>query len=133
MALPFRTCLAATILLLGGCQTVFDAVGVAVPLTASESRNYNGSYQGRVRQLVSGPGCPTEDAERVVMVGDGVLWYAYSPVTLFASAIRYDGTIDDVSGNTHLTGRVEGDHLIAMVESPLCKTQLSMHFILNRS
>ncbi len=64
----------------GGCQTAFDLVGVATPLTAGESRQYNGSYQGRVRQIsATGPGCPTENAERVIMVGDGVLWYAYTP------------------------------------------------------
>ena len=135
MALPFRAALAAAaILSLGGCQTAFDAVGVAVPLTASESHQFDGSYQGRVTQLsATGPGCPTEQAERVVMVGDGVLWYAYSPVTLFAAPIHYDGSIDDMSGNTHLTGQVKGDQLDATVESPNCRTRLSMHYILNRS
>ncbi len=124
--------LTATALLLGGCQTVFDAVGVTIPLTASESRAYNGSYQGQITQVsATGPGCPTEHGERVIMVGDGVLWYAYSPVTLFASPVDYDGTIDAVSGVSHMTGRVVGDHLEATVKTPNCETQLSMNYIYN--
>ena len=126
--------LTATTLLLGGCQTVFDAVGVAVPLSAGESRAYNGSYQGRITQVAAtGPGCPNERGERVIMVGDGVLWYAYNPVTLFTSPVNYDGTIDAVSGNSHMTGRVVGNHLEATVKSPNCETQLSMDYILNHS
>ncbi len=124
--------LTATALLLGGCQTVFDAVGVAVPLTAGEARSFNGSYQGQITQVsATGPGCPTEHGERVIMVGDGVLWYAYNPVTLFASPVSYDGTIDAVSGVSHMTGRVVGDHLDATVKSPVCETRLSMDYIYN--
>ncbi len=136
MGSPFRTAAAAMTLAfaLGGCQTTFDLVGVAVPLSAHESRQYNGSYQGSVRQVFAkGPGCPTENAERVLMVGDGVLWYAYTPVVFFASPIDYDGKVDSVSGNTHMTGQVTGNHLDATVESPLCKTQLSMDFVYNHS
>ena len=124
----------ATALLLGGCQTVFDAVGVAVPLTAGESRAFNGSYQGTITQVsATGPGCPTEHGERVIMVGDGVLWYAYNPITLFTSPVNYDGTIDAVSGNAHMIGRVVGDHLEATVKSPDCETRLSMNYIYNHS
>ena len=141
MAMPFRLASAAVLGLLGGCQSslnapsqvVFDAVGVAVPLTASEARKYDGSYQGRITQLAGGPGCPNEQAERVIMVGDGVLWYAYTPVVLFASPVAYDGTIDATSGATHMTGQVRGDRLTAMIESPTCKTRLSMRYIYNRS
>ncbi len=50
------------------------------------------------------------------MVGDGVLWYAYSPVTLFTSPVSYDGTIDASSGTAHMTGRVRGNHLEAIGE-----------------
>ncbi len=55
------------------------------------------------------------------------------PVVLFTSPVAYDGKIDAVSGNTHMTGRVSGDHLEALIESPTCKTQLSMDYILNHS
>ncbi len=135
MAKPLHAAiLAAAALSLGGCQTVFDTVGVAVPLSASETRSYNGSYQGTITQVVaSGAGCPTERGERVIMVGDGVLWYAYTPVTLFESPVNYDGTIDAVSGTSHMTGRVVGDHLDAMVKSPNCETKLSMDYIYNHS
>ncbi len=136
MGLPFRTALTtaaplAAALLLGGCQTVFDAVGVTVPLSAGEMRVYDGSYQGRVRQVAAGPGCPTEDGERVLMVGDGVLWYAYSPVTFFASPVRYDGVIEADSGDTHMTGAITGNHLEATVKSASCETKLSMNYIFN--
>ena len=121
MAKPFCAALAATALLLGGCQTVFDAVGVAEPLSASATRAYNGSYQGDITQLAAnGPGCPTEHGESVIMVGDGVLWYAYNPVTLFESPVSYDGTIDAVSGTSHMTGRVVGNHMLSTVKSPTC-------------
>ena len=54
MAPLFRPALAVfAVLLTAGCQTVFDAVGVAVPLSAQESRKFDGSYQGRVRQAAS--------------------------------------------------------------------------------
>ena len=133
MASLFRPAVAVfAMLLLGGCQTVFDAVGVAVPLSAQETRVFNGSYQGYVHQVsATGPGCPTEDAERVIMVGDGVLWYAYTPVTFFTTPINYDGTLDAMSGNTHMVGRVTGNHLEATVQSPTCKTRLSMDYVYN--
>ena len=135
MPMPFRSALfAAAALSLGGCQTTFDLVGVAVPLSASESRDFNGSYQGSIRQVAAtAPGCPTEHGEKVIMVGDGVLWYAYSPVILFTSPVQYDGTIDATSGNARMEGRVQGNHLEATVTSPTCKTSLSMNFILNHS
>ncbi len=135
MAKPFCTALfAAAALLLGGCQTVFDAVGVAVPLSASESRVFNGSYQGYIRRVAAtGPGCPIDQGEVVIMVGDGVLWYAYSPVTFFESPVNYDGTIDAVSGDSHMTGRVVGNHLEAIVTSPNCESKLSMNYIYNHS
>lgn len=117
---------------LGGCQTSFDLVGVAVALSAGESRVYNGSYQGDITQVkANGPGCPREHGEKVIMVGDGVLWYAYSPVTFFTSPIGYDGRINALSGNTRMTGRVVGNHLDAVVKSPTCETRLSMDYILN--
>ena len=105
-----------------------------MPLTAQEARDYNGSYQGTIRQVAAiGPGCPTEHGQKVIMVGDGVLWYAYSPVTLFTSPIQYNGTIDATSGPARMIGQVKGNHLDAMVTSPNCKTQISMDFILNHS
>ena len=135
VAKPFCTAIfAATALLLGGCQTTFDLVGVTVPLSARETRDYNGSYQGDIHQVIAtGPGCPTENAERVIMVGDGVLWYAYTPVTLFESPVSYDGRIDATSGTSHMTGQVVGNHLQATVKSPNCETQLSMDYIYNHS
>ena len=111
---------------------MFDSVGVAVPLTAGESRVYNGSYQGRISTVVAkSPACPLDRGERVIMIGDGVLWYGYNPVTLFAAPVAYDGSIDAVSGNTHLTGKITGDHLDAVVKSPDCETQFSMNYIYN--
>ncbi len=135
MPKPFRIALlAAATLSLGGCQTVFDLVGVAQPLSAQESRAYNGSYQGDIKQVsATGPGCPKETGEKVIMVGDGVLWYAYNPVTLFTSPVAYDGTIDASSGTAHMTGRVRGNHLDAVVKSPTCETRFSMDYILNHS
>jgi hypothetical protein len=136
---PFRTAASiataiSALVSLGGCQTTFDLVGVAQPLSASESRDYNGSYQGNIRQIsATAPGCPKEHGEKVIMVGDGVLWYAYSPVILFTSPIQYDGKIDATSGNARMEGQVTGNHLEATVTSPNCKTTLSLNFILNHS
>ncbi len=138
MPTPFRTAALAAAALsavsLGGCQTTFDLVGVAQPLSARESRDYNGSYQGDIRQVsATAPGCPKEHGEKVIMVGDGVLWYAYSPVILFTSPVEYDGKIDATSGNARMEGQVTGNHLNATVTSPTCKTTLSLDFILNHS
>ncbi len=113
-------------------QTIFDAVGVTVPLSAGELRIFNGSYQGYIRQVVAkGPSCPTEQGEKVIMVGDGVLWYAYSPVIYFTSPVQYDGTIDATSGTARMQGRVVGDHLAATVTTPECETRINMNYILN--
>ena len=126
--------LAATAALLCGCQTTFDLVGVTIPLQVSETRHWDGSYQGDIRQTAAtGPGCPNEHGERVLMVGDGVVWYAYTPVTFFAAPIRYDGTIETTSGSTTMTGKITGDDLNLLLKSPNCETRIAMHYIYNRS
>lgn len=126
--------LALASIALGGCETVFDLVGVAQPLLASQSHRFNGSYQGDI-DLVSatGTGCPASQGERVVMVGDGVLWYAYSPATLFTLPVAYDGVIDGRSGNVTMQGKIDGDHMDAVITSPTCQTSLSMTYIYNHS
>ena len=133
MPMPSRLALLAlAVLPVCGCQTVFDAVGVTVPLSAGETRVSNGSYQGYIRPAAAnGPACPVERGEKVIMVGDGVLWYAYSPVTFFTSPVEYDGKIDATSGNTRMTGRIKGDHLSATVKSPTCETRISMDYVYN--
>jgi hypothetical protein len=134
VAKPIHAAVFAAALLLCGCQTAFNAVGVAVPLSASESRKYDGSYQGYVTPVsATGPGCPVEKGEKVLMVGDGVLWYAYNPTTLFSSAIAYDGSINATSGTATMTGKVVGNHLEATVTSPQCQTQISMNYLYNHS
>lgn len=125
---------AAASLLLGGCQTVFDLVGVEMPLSASEARKYDGSYQGTIRQASqNGPACPGETGEKVVMIGDGVLWYAYTPNTVFAAPVRYDGVVDAASGPTTLKGKITGNTLDMTVQSPTCVTRMSMDYIYNHS
>ncbi len=133
-----RAALAPLVILgaLAGCsegpyQTAYDAVGVTLPLTAGAMHVFNGSYQGTIRQIKSGPGCPLEHGEKVIMVGDGVLWYAYSPTTYFTSPVEWDGTIDATSGDTRMEGRIKGDELRATVKSPLCETAIRMHYVLN--
>jgi hypothetical protein len=126
--------LAATTLLLGGCQAVFDLVGVEKPLSALEARNFDGSYQGDISQIAQGgTGCSSENGEKVIMVGDGVLWYAYSPTQLFTAPVRFDGTISAISGVTTLAGRISGNHLAMTIQSPTCQTSISMNFIYNHS
>ena len=133
MPMPFRLAVFALAALpLCGCQTVFNAVGVTVPLTAGEARVYNGSYQGYISRVsATAPGCPREPGERVLMVGDGVLWYAYSPAIFFTSPVLYDGTIDATSGDTTMKGRIKGDHLEATVKSPTCESRISMDYVYN--
>ena len=135
MVTPRRiAALLATALLLGGCQTTFDLVGVAVPLSASSSRVYDGSYQGYVRSVTStSPACPHEHGERVLMLGDGVLWYAYDPVTLFAAPVNSDGEMQSTVGTATLSGKITGNHLQAVVKSPSCESQISMDYIFNHS
>ena len=129
-----RTILALAALPVAGCQTTFDLVGVETPLSAQESRNFDGSYQGDIQQTAhNGPGCPIESGERVIMVGDGVLWYAYTPSTLFTVPIRYDGTLSGKSGDAVLDGRILGNHLEMTIQSPSCETALSMQYIYNHS
>ena len=126
--------MAATALLLGGCQTTFDLVGVAVPLSASQSRNYDGSYQGYITPVASaGPICPREHGERVLFLGDGVLWYAYNTTILFAASVSSDGRIQASEGDATLAGKITGNHLQATVKSPACESRISMDYIYNHS
>jgi len=142
-------CILVAVLLLGGCQTTFDLVGVAIPLSTEESHHYDGSYQGTVELVTDAdPTCRAGEPERVVMVGDGVLWYAYGPATLFSLPIAYDGTLGGKSGDATLTGRITGNHLEAVIKSPSgiigkrlavaiksppCEAVLSMDYIYNHS
>lgn len=129
-----RTTLAFAAVSLGGCQTTFDLVGVEQPLSAQESRSFDGSYQGDIEQIAhNGPGCPSESGERVIMVGDGVLWYAYAPTVLFTVPIRYDGALSGTSGDAVLDGHIMGNHLDMKVQSPSCQTTISMNYIYNHS
>ncbi len=119
---------------LGGCQTTFDLVGVATPLSAGEAHRFDGSYQGVIQQVSrTGPNCPASEGERVVMIGDGVLWYAYSPTTLFTLPVGYDGSIDGRSGDTAMLGKIDGDHMALTIKSATCQTRLSMDYIYDHS
>ncbi len=135
MTTPFpRAAFAAVALLLSGCQTTFDLVGVAVPLSASASRSYDGSYQGYIRNVRgAGPSCAQEYGERVLMLGDGVLWYAYNPTTLFAAPVKSDGEVQAMVGNATLAGQITGNHLQATVTSPSCQSRISMDYIYDHS
>lgn len=119
---------------LGGCETTFDLVGVATPLSAGAAHRFDGSYQGKIN-LVShtGLGCPASEGERVVMIGDGVLWYAYSPSTLFALPVGYDGSIDGRAGDTAMVGKIDGNHMTASIKSATCQARMSMDYIYNHS
>ncbi len=124
--------LGATALLLCGCETAFNLVGVTVPLSASESHNYNGSYQGSIRQAAAnGPACPKETGEKVIQIGDNTLWYAYSPAVFFTPLVSYDGTVNASSGDTVLAGKIIGNHLAMVIKSPACQTRISMNYIYN--
>ena len=126
--------MAVSAVTLGGCETTFDLVGVAVPLSAGAAHRYDGSYQGKVN-LVShtGPGCPASEGERVVMIGDGVLWYAYSPSTLFAVPVGYDGSVNGRAGDTAMAGKIDGDHMTLTVKSATCQARMSMDYIYDHS
>ena len=129
--LPIATALA---LMLGGCQTMFDLVGVEQPLSAGEARKFDGSYQGTISQIPHAqPGCPFERGEKVIMIGDGVLWYAYSPTALFTAPVRYDGLIEAASGSATLVGKINDDHLELTIAAPACITRISMNYIENHS
>lgn len=139
MVTPCRIAvLAATSLLLGACTTVFDLVGVAVPLSASASRTYDGSYQGYVATTTiattagSRP-CPNEHGERVLMLGDGVLWYPYDPDTFFAASVNSDGVIQGTDAHAAIKGKITGNHLVATVTTPNCTSQMSMYYLYNHS
>lgn len=132
-----RAAILAAIILspaLSGCSTPFNLVGVATPLSANDAHNFDGSYQGDV-DLVSqtGPDCPASEGERVLMIGAGVLWYAYSPTTLFTVPIAYNGVIDGRSGDATLQGKITGNHMLMTVKTPHCQTRMSMDYIYNHS
>ena len=124
--------LAATALLLSGCQTTFDLVGVAVPLSATAERSYDGSYQGSIISTAN-PACPHEYGERVLMLGDGVLWYPYDADIFFAAPVNSDGVMQATDGDTTLKGKITGNHLVATVTSPQCTSQISMYYLYNHS
>ena len=135
MAKPILTSImTVAAIALGGCQTTFDLVGVAVPLSASDAHRYDGSYQGHIDLVASKvAGCPASEGERVLMVGDGVLWYAYSPSTLFTLPVGYNGEISGTTGETVMKGKIQGNHLALTIKSPSCQTEVSMNYIYNHS
>ncbi len=138
MVTPCRLAvLAAASLLLSACTTVFDLVGVAVPLSASASRTYDGSYQGTIATTAATAAasrlCPNEYGERVLMLGDGVLWYPYDPDTFFAASVNSDGSIQGTDANATIKGKISGNHLVATVTTPNCTSQMSMYYLYNHS
>jgi hypothetical protein len=129
---PFRPALLAAALTLPGCHTIHDLVGVDPNPVASEIHKYDGSYQGPIRQIVArSRTCPAEHGERVLMIGDGTLWYAYTPDIVFTSPVTRDGTIIGQAGTTALTGKIIGNHLVARIKNPDCETSISAYFVYN--
>ena len=127
-----RTALIAAALALPGCQTIHDLVGVDSNPVASEVHRYDGSYQGYVTQVAARSAmCPAEHGERVLMVGDGTLWYAYTPDIVFTAPVNYDGTVRGTAGATDLVGKIDGNHLDASVKGLDCETHLSADYVYN--
>ncbi len=127
-----RIALVAAALALPGCQTVYNLVGVDPNPVASEVHRYDGSYQGFITQVAARSAmCPTEHGERVLMIGDGTLWYAYSPDIVFTAPVQYDGTVRGTAGTTHLIGKINGNHFDASIKGPDCETQMSADYVYN--
>ncbi len=127
-----RTTLIAAALALSGCQTVNDLMGVDPNPLASEIHQYDGSYQGFITQVAARSAmCPAEHGERVLMIGDGTLWYAYTPDIVFTAPVEYDGTVRGTAGATNLVGKIDGNHFDARIKGPDCETQMSADYVYN--
>jgi hypothetical protein len=99
---------------------------------ANDPLLYDGSYQGKT-QLVSASGVCPEPRYGVVMIGDNVLTYAYTPQQVFTVPVLPDGTLHGVAGEVMLDGKIDSDHLDMTITSPTCTSQYATHFYLDHS
>jgi hypothetical protein len=118
--------------------TLPPAPGVVVatagrPTTPSFPQHWDGSYQGRsVLVRAASPACPPS-RRGVIEIGDSTIFFPYQVDTIFTTAVRNDGTMHGVAGDTHLDGQIVGDRLTMTIRSPVCETWYSARYVWNRS
>ena len=93
---------------------------------------YDGSYKGPARLVQGGPTCPAP-RYGVIMIGDNVLTYAYTPNQIFQVPVGADGSLHGVAGSTTLDGRIVRNRLTMTIKGPDCTTDYRARYTLNHS
>jgi len=92
----------------------------------------DGNYIGMV-ELVSGTGeCPN-DRYSVLVVGDNMVTYAFSPSDVFMMPLAADGSFHANNGGYALDGAIAGDTLTMTVAGASCTSRFAGHSVLNKS
>ena len=105
----------------------------ARPAPPAFPQHWDGSYQGRsVLVRATSPACPVS-RRGVIQIGDSTIFFPYQPDLIFTTAIRSDGSMHGVAGQTHLDGQIVGDRLTMTISSPTCETQYRARYIWNHS
>ena len=105
----------------------------APPAPPPYPQHWDGSYQGgSVLVRASSRACPPS-RRGVIEIGDSTIFFPYQPDLIFTTAVRSDGSMHGVAGQTHLDGRIVGDRLTMTISSPTCETQYRARYIWNHS
>ena len=94
--------------------------------------HFDGNYKGHA-WLVSASGACPNGRHGVLLIGDNVLTYAYTPLIVFQVPVGPDGLLHGVAGEATLDGRIEGERLAMTIATATCTTQFDADFVLNHS
>ncbi len=111
-----------------GLPLLLGACGEQLPADATD--RVDGSYKGRPVSVVArSSNCPGTDRGRIE-VGDGTLYFAYTPETIFIAPIQQDGRMHVQAGRSVLDGTVKDGWLRMVITTPVCETHYDMHFVI---
>ena len=133
--MPNRLALVLLAICAAGCSRGNSAINNLVvsrspEIPADMIDKVDGIYKGEVRQVaVRSATCPTLQWG-TVEIGDGTLYFAFTPSTIFITPVQPDGSIRTVLSDASLEGHIVNGRLEFAVKNPVCESRYYLRWVM---